>query len=207
MHNCIFTPHCTELTCDRSCPMYVETSYLLERNNISMNSDVFSASDDKINQAVDILTKFQNTTGGVVAPSASTANAAELLTYCAICQNWKGSGLHCTVYNLKFSKYLDEMKKSWSSKDTDTFEYMQIWSESAKVLIISQLDFVNFKDFESQTLLNIIQSREANKFTTIIVSPPTNMLLSNHGVFFNLIVARWLHGKDANMVKLDGGGK
>lgn len=208
MRDCIFTPHCIEPVCDRSCPMYVETSYLLERNDINIDSAVFKSSESTINQGLKILSAFECKTGGVVVDSASTDTiaVAELLTYCAICQNWQGSGLHCTVYNLKYSKYLDEMKKSWSSKDTETFEYMQIWSETAKVLIVSNIDFVNFKDFESQTLLNLIQTRATNKLTTIIVSPSPKMLLSNHGVFFNLIVSKWLQGSEANYIRYETGG-
>lgn len=208
MHNCIFTPHCTELVCDRSCPMYVETSYLLERNGITMDSNVFKATDSMIAQATKILGTFASTTGGVVVESSNTDTiaVAELLTYCAICQNWSGSGLHCTVYNLRFSRFLEEMKKSWSNKDTEVFEYMQIWADTAKVLIISNLDFVNFKDFESQTLLNLIQNRMTNKLTTIIVSPPAKSLLSNHGMFFNLIVSRWLQGNEAKYIRYEDGG-
>lgn len=208
MHDCIFTPHCTELVCDRSCPMYVETSYLLERNGITMNSNVFRATDAMIAQATKILSTFTSTTGGVIVESSKTDTiaVAELLTYCAICQNWAGSGLHCTVYNLRFSKFLDEMKKSWSNKDTEVFEYMQIWADTAKVLIISNIDFVNFKDFESQTLLNLIQNRMTNKLTTIIVSPPAKALLSNHGMFFNLIVSRWLQGSEAKYIRYEDGG-
>ena len=63
---------------------------------------------------------------------------------------------------------------------------MRIFSESAKVLIISNLDYVNFGDFESQTMLNLLQERQSREFTTILVSPPINQLVSTKGsVFFN----------------------
>ena len=42
MRDCIFTGHCTEKVCDKACPIYVQVSYLLERNNISSNSNVFT---------------------------------------------------------------------------------------------------------------------------------------------------------------------
>ena len=42
MFNCIFTPHCMESFCDKSCPKLVETTYLLERNDINIDSHVFS---------------------------------------------------------------------------------------------------------------------------------------------------------------------
>ena len=48
---------------------------------------------------------------------------------------------------------------------------------SAKLLIISNLDYVNFGDFESQTLLTLLQDRERKDVTTILVSPPPNQLV------------------------------
>ena len=112
---------------------------------------------------------------------------ADLVTYCAICQNWQGSQLHCTVYNLRYSKYLDDTKASWSSSSVPSdLEYVKIWSESAKVLIISNIDYVNFGDFESQTLLNLIQSRATGDKLTIFVAPPLNMLVGKQSRFFEV---------------------
>jgi hypothetical protein len=189
MHNCIFTPYCLELFCDKSCPILAETSYLLERNDISMTSNVFRASDNDINKMVNILDNSSGKLVVDVVKGVSTIEEAELLTYCAICRNWRGSQLHCNVYNLKYSKYVDELKKSWSTReDPESLEYMKIWSETAKVLVVSNLDYVNFGDFESQTLLNLIQSRQISKLTTIIVTPPINMLISSKSSrFFSLL--------------------
>lgn len=178
MHNCIFTAHCTENMCDNSCPMLVETSYLLERNNISMKSRVFHALNNKnyTETAIKILEDLNDQLGVVI--STDTVMCAEMLTYCAICLNWPGSRLHCNVYNLKYSAYLEELKHSWTAKvEPESLEYMKIWSSSAKILIISNIDYVNFGDFESQTLLNLLQARENTGQTTIIVSPEINSLV------------------------------
>lgn len=210
MYNCIFNAHCTENYCDGSCPTLVETSYLLERNGISMNSSVFQASDEAIRQMLDILAKYNQTIGTVVVPNRNTSwdtvKAAELLSYCAICQNWKGSKLHCTVYNLKYSKYLDEVKKSWSMKsEPESLEYMRIWSESAKVLIISNFDYVNFKDFEAQTLLNLIQSRSSEGLTTILVSPePGSLVSSGHSLFLQRLQDKYM-SNPTEFPKVGGG--
>lgn len=206
MNNCIFTPHCTELVCDRSCPNLVETSYLLERNGISMNSFVFSDTSIDYDSMLGVLKKSENTTGAyVVDPgksSRTTVQYAEILTYCAICQNWQGSRLHCNVYNLKYSKYLDELKKSWNTRvEPESLEYMRIWAESSKVLIISNLDYVNFGDFESQTLLNILQARQTGEHTTLLVIPPLNNLVSSKAsMFFSS-----LRSKLADAVKVVAG--
>jgi hypothetical protein len=177
MQGCIFSAHCTEHTCDQSCPIYVETSYLLERNEITMNSSVFRSTEGDISLAVDVLSEFSGRVG--VFKADDTVKYSELLTYCAICQNWLGSRLHCTVYNLKYSKYLEDTKKSWNyanSSITDNLEYVKIWSESAKVLIISNFDYVSFGDYESQLILNLIQTRSQAGLTTIMVSPTSGIV-------------------------------
>lgn len=175
MRNCIYTAHCSENVCDKSCPIFVQTSYLLERNNISLDSSIMKTSYDKIPKMLSILKKFEGKIGAV--HTKYTIETSELLTYCAICQNWSGSQLHCNVYRLKFSKYLEDTKLSWNTRsESEALEYMRIWSNSAKVLIVSNLDYVNFGDFESQTLLNLIQSRQNTGQTTIVVLPPASKL-------------------------------
>ena len=52
------------------------------------------------------------------------------------------------------------------------------------MLIVSNIDFVNFKDFQCQKLLSLLQSREKPDLGTIIVSPPTQSLVGS-GLFFN----------------------
>lgn len=190
MYNCIFTAHCIEPFCDKSCPALVETSYLLERNEISMDSEVFRSSDKDIKKMLDLLDSSKGSTVTyVVPPNLATSKVAELLTYCAICTNWKGNQLHCNVYNLKFSKYLDDLKKSWSLKsEPESLEYSRIWCESSKILIISNIDYISFGDFESQTLLNILQSRLNSNFTTIVISPQLSDLVGKStSMFFNIM--------------------
>lgn len=208
MYNCIFSAHCTEAFCDKSCPMLVETSYLMERNGITMQSPVFAISDVQVNRMLTILSLSESNPRhfGVYRISAdeSTIQIADILTYCAICKNWKGSRLHCNVYNLKYSKYIDEMKKSWSgTPESETFQYMKIWSETAKVLIISNFDYVNFGDFESQTMLNLIQQRESQGLTTIMVTPQIGTLVSGKKSTFFDILCKMM--KD-NIIKPEGGG-
>ena len=182
MNDCIFSPHCTEFVCDKSCPILVETSYLLERNGITTNNGVFNTPPNDISDALDILHSVNNNLGVVI--SDNTISQSNLLTYCAICENWQGNRLHCTVYHLKFSNHLDLIQRSWSSKDVpEILEYEQIWSSTAKILIISNLDYVQFKDFQAQTLLNIIHNRNNNGLTTIVVTPKIQTLIGT-GLFF-----------------------
>lgn len=197
MDNCIFASHCTEQICDKSCPIFTETSYLLERNGLTFSSPVFKSSSTSVDRANMLL---DSTVSGikVVVHDDQTSAIANLLTYISICRNWQGSRLHCSVFNLKFSNYLESVQRSWSVKTVnDQLEYEQIWSQTAKVLIISSIDYIHFKDFQCQTLLNIINDRNNAGLTTIIVSPHLDSLVGS-GVFFNKLkslmegaVVRW----------------
>lgn len=187
MHNCIFNGHCTEENlCNTSCPILAQTSYLLERNNISMNNSVFKMSSEEIQKYIKLLALAEGKTASVIVSGGSFTNqAADALTYCAICEHWKGSQLHCTVYNLKFAQYIEALQKSWSfNSDSSEVDYMKIWATEAQVLIISNIDFINFKDFQCQTLLSLLQSRIGTNLTTIVVSPPTSSLVGE-GQFFS----------------------
>lgn len=189
MNNCIFSGHCIKKVCDQSCPSLVESTYLFERNGIGMNSSVFNAEPTTLNKYVRLLTVAEGKLATVV--DNNTTRAAEYLTYCGICQHYKGSNLRVPVYNLKFSQYIDGLQNSWTNKgaNQDDIEYQKIWSSKAKVLIISNLDFVNFKDFQCQTLLTLLQSRNHPEFTTIIVAPGNDMGVSlvGTGNFFDIL--------------------
>lgn len=181
MNNCIFTPHCTEGLCDKSCPILVETSYLLERNGINMNSPVFNIASDKslnLSQLAKFVTDCECYTNSVcVCKAKNTIKLAEVLTYLLICRNWKGSRLHCNVYNLKYSKFIEDTKQSWNTKtEPESLEYMRIWANTSKILVVSNMDYVNFRDFECQTLLTLIQSRQSNHLPTVLVLPDSTLV-------------------------------
>ena len=172
-----------ERSCDNACPILAETSYLLERNHILPDSSVFNAPQKSIDAALSIIHKSSKRLG--VLETDSTISSSNLITYCAICENWYGNRLHCSVYHLQFSSYLENLQKSWSAKNPiESLEYEQIWLSSAKVLVISNLDYVQFKDFQAQTLLNILHNRENSGLTTIIVTPKINTLIGS-GLFFS----------------------
>jgi hypothetical protein len=179
----MFSGHCIKATCDQSCPALVESSFLLEQNNITINSDVFHANPTLLAKYNKIVENSEGKLQTVIA--INTNSVAELLTYCGICKYWRGSRLHTSVYNLKLSQYLEGIQNSWSgSSNLDALEYQKIWVSKAKLLIISNIDFVNFKDFQCQTLLSLLQSRDKPDMGTIVVSPTTQSLVGS-GLFFN----------------------
>ena len=180
--DCPFKQYCRRTICDNSCPPLVEFSYLLERNKMSCNSSVFEISPKMLSDVSEWLTAAPNSYSVVISPD--TIDMASRLIYAAICTHWKGNCLRCAVYHLNFSEYLDDVQHSWSVKEMpEAFEYEQIFIAKAKLLVISNIDYVKFGDFQAQTLLNLIHTRKTNGLQTIIVSPNLNTLVGS-GPFF-----------------------
>lgn len=179
----MFSGHCIKEQCDQSCPTLTETTFLLEQNGIGLNSNVFHADPATISKYLKLIENTDRTLYTVIAKNTNAV--AELITYCGICKYWRGSRLSTVVYNLKLSQYLDNIQNSWSaSGNKDDLEYQKIWISKAKLLVISNIDFVNFKDFQCQTLLSLLQSRDKPELNTIIVSPTTQSLVGS-GLFFS----------------------
>ena len=182
MNKCMFTGHCIKSACDQSCPAYVESSFLLEQNGIGFNSSVFHANPELLNKYNKVVANAEGKLQTVT--SENTNAAAELLAYCGICKYWKGSRLHTAVYTLKLSQHIDGIQGSWSNKSNlDDLEYQKIWMSKAKLLIISNIDFINFKDFQCQTLLSLLQERDKPELGTIIVAPKQPIV--GTGLFFS----------------------
>lgn len=182
MHNCIFSGNCIKSVCDQSCPDLITANYLLERNNIPLNSRVYNSNINLLNKYSNILQNYEGKLVTII--SSDTNTTSDMITYAAICKHWKNSRLHAVVYNLRLSQYLDNLSSSWNTRtDSDDLDYQKIWMSNAKVLIISNIDYVNFKEFQCQTLLTLLQSRDKPDFTTIIISPPLTSLVGS-GQFF-----------------------
>jgi len=182
MHNCIFNGNCIKAVCDQSCPDLITANYLLERNNITLNNKVYNTNTNLLNKYSNILQNYEGKLVTIISNDTNTSS--DLMTYAAICKNWKNSRLHTVVYNLKLSQYLDNLSSSWNAKsNSDDLDYQKIWISNAKVLVISNIDYVNFKEFQCQTLLTLLQSRDKPEYTTIIISPQLTALVGS-GQFF-----------------------
>lgn len=188
MYDCIYTPHCTRFNCDLACPLRAEISYWMERCRINMDNPVLNSSDKLISEATKII---ESSLGSVMSIQCKdTMMMGDLLSYIAICLHGTGVAFTDGIYKLNLSEYIDEIKRSWQTKvESDSLEYMRIWTESERYLIINGLDYIKFGDFESQTLLQIIQSRRSPKKATLIISPDTSHLVgSSNSAFFTMLI-------------------
>lgn len=189
MFDCIFTPHCTRTNCDFACPIHAEITYWMERCNIEIDNPVLLSTDTELKEAQKII---DSSLGCIRAIEASdTTKMGDLLSYVAICLHGIGTAFSNGIYKLNFSNYIESIKRSWQTREEPSnLEYARIWSESARYTIINGLDYVKFGDFESQTLLQILQSRKSAQKATILVIPGIDQLVGQHtSVFFTRLLS------------------
>lgn len=182
-NNCPFKQYCRQNQCKIICADLVEYEYLMERNGLLNNKSVLSFSTKCLQQASECLVASEG--GYKVVISDNTSDMASCLTYAAICNHYKGNTLHCSVYHLNFMEYINRIQQSWSINGSDDdLDYINIFLDKAKVVIVSNIDFMQFKDFQAQTLLNLAHNRKLHGLSTIIVSPKLNSLVGS-GPFFS----------------------
>lgn len=184
-HNCIFSSYCTKSYCDLSCPKNAIMQLLLEKSGIEAAS-VLSKLTPKI--AIQCHELLNIASGNLITIETktfdcSTIEAAEILCFVGMCDMCEKHGSSISVYNLKYGKYVQMLKDSWTHGSNQSLQEMQAFISTSKYLIISGLDYIIFKDFECQTLLNLLQDRDKINNGTFVILPEIQQL---HGssVFF-----------------------
>lgn len=182
-NNCPFKQYCRQNQCKIICADLVEYEYLMERNGLLNNKSVLSFPTKCLQHASECLVASEGAYKVVI--SDNTSDTASCLTYAAICNHYRGNTLHCSVYHLNFMEYINRIQQSWSINGSDDdLDYINIFMDKAKVVIVSNIDFMQFKDFQAQTLLNLAHNRKLHGRSTIIVSPKLNSLVGS-GPFFS----------------------
>lgn len=187
MFDCIYGERCIRTQCDLACPLHAEITYWMERCNITLSNPVLRIDTEQLNKCKSMV---QNNTDGVFTYRAkNTVATADLFTYCAICLHGIGTNMRNGIYQLNFSEYIDENRKTWSTRtESEKLEFMKIWSNTSKDLIISHLDYVSFGDYECQMLLTLIQSRRLPGKTTYIIIPSETELVGRNSSFYSTMI-------------------
>lgn len=185
-------------TCGESCPVWAVTEFLLRKNNL-LGTNVMSRMTRSVVQTCDkIIEGAMTSTDSFVTyipQSISCNEAANLLTYYGICTNWRGSAFSTVVYNLNFSTYINEVKKSWNNSNLDKFtefDYIRsiiegkVEGKATNILILSGIEFVNFKDFACEQMFDIINCRQSKHLPLIIVSPEASNIVGEGPLFGKL---------------------
>ena len=179
MNKCPFNDTCSKPYCNTSCGKYSEYNHWLDRCSIALSNPIFLATKRQLREVYSIVSSMDSPTDPEdssfvnlkIVQSSKQVHASAILSYALVTMKCTGIGFYNGVYRLDFAKYIADIKESWNSRNTSTkFEDTNIWIKSAKYLVIYNLDMVRFKDFESQTLLTILQDRyDIDKFTTIVL--------------------------------------
>lgn len=177
MIGCPYNNTCIKATCDLACSEFSEFEHWSNRCGLSITNPALRVSQDKILEADSLLQEaqldFKDTSNYIHISVYSGEKAplmADLTSYVAICKYCRNIGFYNGVYKLNFSQYLDEIKKSWNTRNNDKLDDIKIWIKSSKYLIIYNMGLVRFGDFESQTLLSIFQERyDQEKYTILIL--------------------------------------
>lgn len=185
--DCVFDSYCTRTLCDRACPRWAQMDYLMMRNGLTSKSRPFMMKMSSLQKYVDLFEESEGST--VVVECNDPVKVAEALSYVAVCNSWNGSAMRVKAYHLLYSSYIQETQASWNGKKSDDLEYKEIWSRSSNVLVVSDLDYVNFKDFQSQTLLQLMQDREREGKTTFVVVPKLGSLAGS-GKMYVLLTSK-----------------
>lgn len=173
MKQCIGSADCENRICDKSCPFFATSANLLEKNAITMKHRALQMTKiekDFFEKAIQRAERSNFCTLAYVSPG-TTGMVADKLTYYAICKYHSKSQMHVWVYNLNFTEYTEGIRNSWETgRRSDRIQDMDIYIESTKLLIVSGLEYLTFRDFECQTLLKIIEKRRQLNLPIVIVS-------------------------------------
>ena len=176
IRNCIFGGQCYSNNCDMSCAKNTMSQLLLEKSEIPWRSDCYKTPDIVTDKYTELLASNE---GKLVTMEVKDPQiVADSVTYTGICNYCEGHGSNITVYQMKYSKYVQSLRDSWSSGVTPKFREIQAFCSNAKILVISSLDFVTYTDFECQTLLNLFQERARPGYTTVAVLNKISSLVS-----------------------------
>ena len=177
---CPFSSQCERAFCDYSCGKNVLFDVMMKKSEIKPQ-DVGAISvklRDKVKQD---LAKFKGSTIYITA-NRGNKMLGDIYAWLAACKLCPYYGSDVTVYHLKYSKYLEQLRQSWATKyEPEELIEARCFISTARVLIVSSLEYVQYKDFESQTLFSLLGERSYNRdFTTIVIGPDINTWLGPH---------------------------
>lgn len=177
---CPFSSQCERAFCDYSCGKNVLFDVMMKKSEIKPQ-DVGAISvklRDKVKQD---LAKFKGSTIYITANRGSKM-LGDIYAWLAACKLCPYYGSDVTVYHLKYSKYLEQLRQSWATKyEPEELIEARCFINTARVLVVSSLEYIQYKDFESQTLFSLLGERSYNRdFTTIVIGPEINTWLGPH---------------------------
>lgn len=169
--DCVFAETCDKLRCDYTCGEDVMFNYILNKSGIQTIEDKYD--EDVLIRDQKMLSEHHGNL--VCVETNDVVGKTREFVYIYAC---KLRGTKANVVHISYSSYIQQIRDSWTYGGTEDLEHIQVRLRKWTVAVISGIDYCMFKDFESQTLLNIIESRRMEGLTTIIL---TRSLTNIHG--------------------------
>ena len=169
--DCVFAETCDKLRCDYTCGEDVMFNYILNKSGIQTIEDKYD--EDVLIRDQKMLSEHHGNL--VCVETNDVVGKTREFVYIYAC---KLRGTKANLVHISYSSYIQQVRDSWTYGGTEDLEHIQVRLRKWTVAVISGIDYCMFKDFESQTLLNIIESRRMEGLTTIIL---TRSLTNIHG--------------------------
>ena len=169
--DCIFAETCDRFKCDLSCGQDIMYNYIREKSGIRALETTYDEA--ILIKDLAMLANYNNELLCFETPDVIEKTREFVYIYAC-----KLRGVNANLIHISFSSYIQQLRDSWSYGATANLEHIQVRLRKWTVAVISGIDYCMFKDFEAQTLLNIIESRRMSGLTTIIL---TRSLTNIHG--------------------------
>lgn len=166
---CPFAAACDSPRCDYSCNRTSTLEAMIRHSEIDPNR-LGKVSPEAISMIESYMQKFSGRTGMVLCNKDSKW-LADLYSWVAICKLSRYYGSDIAVFHLNFNQYVQNIRSgNWGRGESERMSLMRYFIRTARVLVISGLEYIQWYDTESQTLLQVIGDRERNSnFSTVIV--------------------------------------
>ena len=167
---CPFCAACDAPVCDYSCNRTSTLNSMMDLSELEPTK-FGEIPEDSIKMILDYMDKFKGKTGMVLC-NKNSKYLADLYTWVAICKLARFYGSKMTVFELDFNWYMQNMRSgNWGRGETERMSDVRYLLSTVRVLVITGLEYIQWYDMESQTLMNLIGDRErSTDFSTVIVS-------------------------------------
>lgn len=179
-HQCMYCNICTEYECNFTCIKGVTSQYYVDASNFPLYSSEFMNfyTDEDFVRFGKIIKDHRRGYGVVV--SKGRKYLSDAFFYAAMVIENYHSLYWPEAFMLNYRKYTDSYRRSWTTgEEPDSLQEARYNAEHCCTLIITGLDTMIFGDFESQTLLALLEDRNKAKQSTIIVMSDVDSINTN----------------------------
>ena len=179
-HQCMYCNICTEYECNFTCIKGVTSEYYVDASNFPLYSSEFMNfyTDEDFVKFGKIIKDHRRGYGVVV--SKGRKYLSDAFFYAAMVIENYHSLYWPEAFMLNYRKYTDSYRRSWTTgEEPDSLQEARYNAEHCCTLIITGLDTMIFGDFESQTLLALLEDRDKAKQSTILVMSDVDNINTN----------------------------